>query len=72
MWLNILFLCSRPLEIVEGWSRIQCNIVSGETDQDGNAVVQRSLVALQREIIYEIAINTTEIIVSGECMHNDT
>lgn len=65
-------LFRQPLEITEGWSRIQCNIVAGETDQDGIAVVQRSAVAVQREIADELAINTTEIVVSGECMHSST
>ena len=60
------------LEITEGWSRIQCSIVAGETDQDSIAVMQQSAVAVQREIADELAINTTEIVVSGECMHNST
>lgn len=63
---------SRPLEIAEGWSRIQCDVVAGETDQDGSAVVRRSVMAVQREIAYELAMNTTEIIVSGKCTHNET
>lgn len=65
-------LFRRPFEITEGWSRIQCNIVAGETDQDSIAVMQRSAVAIQREIADELAINTTGIVVSGECMHNST
>ena len=55
------FVYSRPPEIAEGSSRIQCNLVSGESDQNA---IDKSVEVIQSEIFLR-NINVTNIIISG-------
>ena len=56
-----LYTYSRPTEIAEGSSRIQCNLVSGESDQNAS---DKFVEVVQNEISLRSG-SVTNIIVSG-------